>query len=116
MNHISIEQLLGFIEELTTEITYRIDDPYDTLEYAKDLSIYVDQLVERLEAINEEQGHKVSALNKAIDTDVDTLIKLLERVKSEPNHNKKIASLQQIARSVDGYHFFWAEKLNKYLV
>jgi len=54
MNHISIEQLLGFIEELTTEITYRIDDPYDTLEYAKDLSIYVDQLVERLEAINEE--------------------------------------------------------------
>lgn len=54
MNQITIEQLLGYIEELTTEITYRIDDPYDTLEYAKDLSIYVDQLVERLEAINEE--------------------------------------------------------------
>lgn len=58
----------------------------------------------------------MSALNKAIDTDVDTLIKLLERVKTEHSHNKKIALLQQIARSVDGYHFFWAEKLNKYLV
>lgn len=57
----------------------------------------------------------MSQLNKAINDDIDVLIKLLETAKDMPNHNKKIALLQQIARSVDGYHFFWAEKLNKYL-
>lgn len=58
----------------------------------------------------------MSALDKAINKDVDTLIKMLERVKIEKNANKKIANLVHIARSVDGYHFLWAEKLNKYLV
>lgn len=54
-------------------------------------------------------------LEQAINNDIDRLIKLLELAKENKSYNKKVFQLQQIARSVDGAHFYWEEKLNSYL-
>lgn len=54
MKHFTIDELLTHIEFLVLEIQNRIDDPEDAIEYANELSINVDDLVNRLELVTEE--------------------------------------------------------------
>jgi hypothetical protein len=54
-------------------------------------------------------------LEQAMNNDIDMLIKLLLQAKEQKSYNKKILEMEKLARSCDGYHFYWSEKLNKYL-